>query len=310
MLKFALVFPGQGSQSQAMMQGYGDSVAVRSAFDEASDALGRDLWTLMMEGDAETLSRTINTQPLMLTAGVAVYRLWLEKGGPAPAMLAGHSLGEYSALVAAGAMSLRQAAPLVERRAAAMQDAVPSGEGGMAAILGLDAATVSAVCAAIDSATSVVAAVNFNEPKQTVIAGHKSAVEQACEALKAKGAKRAMMLPVSAPFHCALMQAAALALQAHLLPLTLQAPQIPLINNVDVAALSDPAAIKDALVRQVASPVRWVETIQSMQAQGVTHIFECGPGKVLTGLVKRCADGVVAASMPDLAAVEAALAMF
>ena len=312
MLKFALVFPGQGSQSQAMMQGYGDSVAVRSAFDEASDALGRDLWTLMMEGDAETLSRTINTQPLMLTAGVAVYRLWLEKGGSVPAMLAGHSLGEYSALVAAGAMSLRQAAPLVERRAAAMQDAVPSGEGGMAAILGLDAATVSAVCAAIDSATggaSVVAAVNFNEPKQTVIAGHKSAVEQACEALKAKGAKRAMMLPVSAPFHCALMQPAALALQAHLRPLTLQAPQIPLINNVDVAALSDPEAIKDALVRQVAAPVRWVETVQAMQAQGVTHIFECGPGKVLTGLVKRCVDGVVAASMPDLAAVEAALAM-
>jgi [acyl-carrier-protein] S-malonyltransferase len=290
-----------------MMAAYGDAPVIRATFDEASAALGRDLWQLVADGPAEALSQTVNTQPLMLTAGIAVYRFWLEKGGPVPAMVAGHSLGEYSALVAAGVLQLKDAVPLVELRAKAMQAAVPAGEGAMAAVMGLDAEGVIAACAEAAQG-QVVQAVNFNEPKQTVIAGNKAAVERAAEAVKARGAKRALMLPVSAPFHCALMQPAAEALRAPLANLQFMAPQIPVVNNVDVAQLTDPAAIRDALVRQAASPVRWVETMQAMHAAGVTHVFECGPGKVLAGLVKRCVDGLNGGPMNDLAGVDAALA--
>jgi [acyl-carrier-protein] S-malonyltransferase len=306
-MKFAFVFPGQGSQSLGMMGAYGDAAVVRATFDEASQALGRDLWQLVAEGPAEALSQTVNTQPLMLTAGIAVWRLWLEKGGPQPAMLAGHSLGEYSALVAAGVLQLKDAVPLVELRAKAMQDAVPAGEGAMAAILGLDAEAVKAVCA--ESAQGqAVQAVNFNSPEQTVIAGHKAAVERAAEGCKGRGAKRAVMLPVSAPFHSSLMQPAAERLQAALANVAFQAPAIPVVNNVDVATVGEPAAIKAALVRQAAAPVRWVETMRAMQAAGVSHVFECGPGKVLAGLTKRCADGLAGGAMNDLAGVDATLA--
>ena len=306
-MKFALVFPGQGSQSLGMMAAYGDHPVIRATFDEASSALGRDLWQLAGEGPAEALNQTVNTQPLMLTAGIAVWRLWSELGGEQPALLAGHSLGEYSALVAAGVLQLKDAVPLVELRARAMQEAVPAGEGAMAAILNLDAALVQAACAEAAQGQAV-QAVNFNSPEQTVIAGHKAAVERAAEACKAKGAKRAVMLPVSAPFHSSLMQPAAEKLKAGLAAVNFSAPAISVVNNADVAQLAEPQAIKDALVRQAASPVRWVETMRAMQAAGVTHVFECGPGKVLAGLVKRCADGLVGGAMNDLAGLEAALA--
>jgi len=306
-MTFALVFPGQGSQSLGMMNAYGDSAVVRKTFDEASAALGRDLWQLVAEGPAEALNQTVNTQPLMLTAGIAVYRLWQEKGGPVPAMVAGHSLGEYSALVAAGVLSLADAVPLVELRAKAMQEAVPAGEGAMAAILGLDVESIKAVCA--ESAQGqVVEAVNFNAPEQTVIAGNAAAVQRAADGCKAKGAKRAVMLPVSAPFHCALMQPAAEKLRVRLAELTFSAPQIAVVNNVDVAVINDPAQIKDALARQAAGPVRWVEIMRHMQAAGVTQILECGPGKVLSGVAKRCADGIVGFAMADLAGLEAGIA--
>ncbi|CAB1369379.1 ACP S-malonyltransferase [Denitratisoma oestradiolicum] len=306
-MKFALVFPGQGSQSVGMMNAYGDSPVIRATFDEASAALGRDLWQLAAEGPAEALSQTVNTQPLMLTAGIAAWRLWLEKGGALPTMVAGHSLGEYSALVAADVLSLKDAVPLVELRAKAMQEAVPAGTGAMAAILGLDVEAIKAVCA--ESAQGeVVQAVNFNAPEQTVIAGHAAAVQRAADACKAKGAKRAVMLPVSAPFHCSLMQPAAERLKERLAALDFSAPSIPVVNNVDVAAVSDPAGIKDALVRQAAAPVRWVEIMRAMQAAGVSHVYECGPGKVLAGVTKRCADGLVGGAMADLAGIEAALA--
>lgn len=307
-MKFALVFPGQGSQSLGMMAAYGDNPIIRATFDEASSALGRDLWLLATDGPSEPLNLTVNTQPLMLTAGVAVYRLWRALGGAQPVVVAGHSLGEYAALVAAEVLQLKDAVPLVELRAKAMQEAVPAGEGAMAAVMGLDAAGVIAACE--ESAQGqVVQAVNFNEPRQTVIAGHKAAVERAGEAAKARGAKRALMLPVSAPFHCTLMQPATLRLKARLDELQLHSPQIPVLNNVDVTRLVDPVAIKDALVRQAAAPVRWVEIMQAMHAAGVTHVVECGPGKVLAGLAKRCVDGLVGVSMADLAAVEAALTM-
>jgi [acyl-carrier-protein] S-malonyltransferase len=307
-MKFALVFPGQGSQSLGMMNAYGDHPVIRATFDEASQALGRDLWQLVCDGPAEALNQTVNTQPLMLTAGVAVYRLWLAKGGPIPALVAGHSLGEYSALVASGVLQLKDAVPLVELRAKAMQEAVPAGEGAMAAVMGLDAEAVIAACAEAAQG-QVVQAVNFNEPKQTVIAGHKAAVERAAELVKARGAKRALMLPVSAPFHCSLMQPAAEKLSVRLNELALSAPTIPVINNVDVTQLSESAAIRDALVRQAASPVRWVEIMLAMQAAGVTHVVECGPGKVLSGLAKRCADSLTGAAMVDLAGVEAGVAL-
>ncbi len=306
-MKFAIVFPGQGSQSLGMMAAYGDGAVIRATFDEASTALGRDLWRLVSEGPAEALNQTVNTQPLMLAAGIAAYRLWLEKGGVPPALFAGHSLGQYSALVAAGVLQFKDAVPLVELRAKAMQAAVPEGEGAMAVILGLDAATVIEAC--VEAAEGqVVQAVNFNEPKQTVVAGHKAAVERAAALMKARGAKRALMLPVSAPFHCSLMQPAAEKLKARLAELNLSMPQVPVLNNVDVALVSDPDAIRDALVRQAASPVRWVETMQAMHAAGVTQVFECGPGKVLSALVSRCVHGLHGASMHDLAGMDAALA--
>ena len=306
-MKFAFVFPGQGSQSIGMMAAYGDRPVVRATFDEASAALGRDLWQLVAEGPTEALSQTVNTQPLMLTAGIATWRLWLELGGTQPAMLAGHSLGEYSALVAAGVLDLKTAVPLVELRAKAMQDAVPAGEGAMAAILGMDAEDIRSSCAEAAQGQAV-QAVNFNEPKQTVIAGHKAAVERAAEVCKAKGAKRAVMLPVSAPFHSSLMQPAAERLQGALVDIEFKTPSIPVINNVDVAVVSDPAGIKAALVRQAAAPVRWVEIMCAMQAAGITHVFECGPGKVLAGLTRRCTDMLQGGAMNDLTGVEATLA--
>lgn len=307
-MKFAFVFPGQGSQSLGMMAAYGDSPVIRATFDEASAALGRDLWQLVAEGPAEALSQTVNTQPLMLTAGIAVWRLWQEKGGPQPTMLAGHSLGEYAALVAAGVLDLKTAVPLVELRAKAMQDAVPAGEGAMAAILGMDAEKVKVICAE-NAQGQAVQAVNFNSPEQTVIAGQAVAVQRAADACKAGGAKRAVMLPVSAPFHSSLMQPAAERLQAALAGMNFKVPAIQVVNNVDVAVVTDPAAIKAALVRQAASPVRWVETMRTMQAAGITHVFECGPGKVLAGLVKRCADNLAGGAMNDLAGVESTLAL-
>lgn len=307
-MKFALVFPGQGSQALGMMAAYGDSAVIRNTFDEASQALGRDLWQLVTDGPAEALNQTVNTQPLMLTAGIAAYRLWLELGGAQPAMVAGHSLGEYSALVAAGVLELVDAVPLVELRAKAMQEAVPAGMGAMAAILGLAAAQVEAVCAEAAQG-QVVQAVNFNAPEQTVIAGHAAAVQRAADACKLAGAKRAVMLPVSAPFHCTLMQPAAEKLKSRLAEMTLAAPRIAVINNVDVATPGDANAIKDALGRQAAAPVRWVETMRAMQAAGVTHVFESGPGKVLAGLVKRCADGMIGGAMADRAGIDAALAL-
>jgi len=291
-----------------MMSSYGDSTVIRKTFDDASGALGRDLWQLVMEGPAEALNRTVNTQPLMLAAGIAIYRYWLSKGGPRPSMVAGHSLGEYSALVVAGAMSFADAIPLVELRAKAMQAAVPPGDGAMAAILGIDAASVQAACA--ESAQGqVVEAVNFNAPEQIVIAGHAAAVQRAADACRIRGAKRAVLLPVSAPFHCSLMQPAAEKLRQRLATIDVIEPTIPLVNNVDVACQTDPAGIKDALVRQAAAPVRWVEIMQLMQREGITHVYECGPGKVLAGLVKRCAEGVVGGAMADVVGTEAALAL-
>lgn len=310
-MAFAFVFPGQGSQSVGMMSAYGDSAILRATFDEASATLGQDLWQLVADGPAEALAQTVNTQPVMLTAGVAAYRLWLEKGGKHPALLAGHSLGEYSALVAAGVIAFKDAVPLVRLRAAAMQEAVPVGAGAMAAILNLDDDKIRDACAEAVAALGrgeVVAPVNFNAPGQTVIAGSKAAVERACEACKARGAKRAVLLPVSAPFHSALIRPAAEKLAARLAELTFAVPKIPVINNVDVAVESDPARIKDALIRQAYSPVRWVETVQKMAALGATTVAECGPGKVLAGLSKRCAEGVSGLALADLAGIEAALA--
>lgn len=309
-MAFAFVFPGQGSQSVGMMSAYGDTAVVRSTFDEASDTLGQDLWQLVAEGPAEALSQTVNTQPLMLTAGIAVYRLWLEKGGKFPSVVAGHSLGEYSALVAAGVIDFKDAVPLVRLRASAMQEAVPVGTGAMAAILNLSDESIREACAEAAAEVGdgeVVEPVNFNGPGQTVIAGSKAAVERACEACKARGAKRAVLLPVSAPFHSSLIRPAAVKLASRLAELNFSAPRIPVINNVDVALESDSARIKDALVRQAYSPVRWVETVQKIAATGVTAVAECGPGKVLAGLTKRCSDGLTGLAMADLAAIDAAL---
>ena len=310
-MAFAFVFPGQGSQSVGMMAAYGDSPVVREVFAEASAALDQDLWQLIAEGPAEALAQTVNTQPVMLTAGVAAYRLWLEKGGKRPSVVAGHSLGEYAALVAAGVIPFADAVPLVRLRAAAMQEAVPAGAGAMAAILGLGDEEIAGACAEAAStagAGAVVEPVNFNGPGQTVIAGSTVAVESACALCKARGAKRALLLPVSAPFHSSLMRPAAEKLAARLAELNFAEPQIPIINNVDVAIASDSTHIKDALVRQAYSPVRWVETIRKMAAMGVTTVAECGPGKVLSGLSKRCADSVSSVALADLAAIESAAA--
>jgi len=285
-MKLAFVFPGQGSQSVGMMAGFADHPAVRETFAEASAVLGQDLWALVTDGPDDDLNRTVNTQPVMLTAGIAVWRAWKAVGGEAPAIVAGHSLGEYTALVCAGALAFNDAVPLVRFRAQAMQDAVPAGVGAMAAILGLDAAAVAAAC---DEAKQgqVVEPVNFNTPEQIVIAGHREAVERAIAAATAKGAKRGVMLPVSAPFHSSLMKPAAERLAAKLAAVTLQSPSTPVLHNVDVEEKSTPEAIRAALARQAASPVRWVETIQAMSARGVTHLVECGPGRVLTGMTRR-----------------------
>lgn len=311
-MAFAFVFPGQGSQKVGMMSAYlADAAAggvVRQTFDEASDALGEDLWQMVAEGPAEVLSQTVNTQPVMLTAGIAAWRLWLEKGGKLPSVVAGHSLGEYSALVAAGVIDFKDAVPLVRLRAAAMQEAVPLGTGAMAAILALDVPAICEACAA-SAQGEVVEPVNFNDPSQTVIAGHKGAVERAMEACKAKGAKRALALPVSAPFHSSLIRPAADKLAARLAELKFNAPTISVINNVDVAIETDPEKIKDALIRQAYNPVRWVETMQKVAGMGVVQVAECGPGKVLAGLAKRCADTLVGVALADLAAIEANLTL-
>jgi [acyl-carrier-protein] S-malonyltransferase len=292
MKPFAFVFPGQGSQSVGMLDAWDGHPAVAQALQEASDALGEDLARLIREGPKEVLGLTTNTQPVMLVAGVAAYRAWRAEGGAEPSVLAGHSLGEYSALVAAGSLTLAQAAPLVRFRAQAMQEAVPVGTGAMAAILGMDARGVIEGCAeAVRSfgtnAGEVVEAVNFNDPAQTVIAGSKAAVEKACEVLKAKGAKRALPLPVSAPFHSSLMKPAAERLREKLAATPFAAPQIPVLNNIEAKAETDPVRIRGALYEQAFGPVRWVECVRAIKARGITTIVECGPGKVLAGLCKR-----------------------
>jgi [acyl-carrier-protein] S-malonyltransferase len=288
MTAFAFLFPGQGSQSVGMLDAWGDHPAVHAVLAEASAALGEDIAKLIREGPKEALDLTSNTQPVMLAAGIACYRAWRAEGGAEPAAVAGHSLGEYSALVAAGALTLADAVPLVRFRAQAMQEAVPVGTGAMAAILGLDAAAVRAGCAEAAAASGeVVEAANFNDPKQTVIAGSKAGVDKACEVLKAKGAKRALPLAVSAPFHSSLMRPAAERLREKLASVAIAAPRIPVVNNIDVAAPADPAAIREALFRQAFGAVRWVEVVQALRARGLAHLIECGPGKVLAGMVKR-----------------------
>jgi [acyl-carrier-protein] S-malonyltransferase len=304
MTTFAFMFPGQGSQSVGMLDAWGDHPAVRATLAEASSALDQDLAHLIHAGPKEQLDLTTNTQPVMLAAGVACYRAWVAETGLLPSVVAGHSLGEYSALVAAEVLTLADALPLVRLRAQAMQDAVPVGEGAMAAILGLEATVVRDSCAEVAAATGeTVAAANFNDPKQTVIAGTKAAVDKACELLKSRGAKRALLLAVSAPFHSALMKPAAERLRDKLASVVLSAPKIPLVNNIDVAVQTDAAAIRDALYRQAFGPVRWVETVQAIRARGVTHLFECGPGKVLAGMVKRIDAEAVSGAVFDPASL-------
>ena len=307
MKPFAFVFPGQGSQSVGMLDAWGDHPVVAQTVQEASEALGQDVGLLIKDGPKEVLALTTNTQPVMLVAGVAAYRVWMAEVGQAPAFVAGHSLGEYAALVASGALTLTQAAPLVRFRAQAMQDAVPVGNGAMAAILGLDASKIIATCARITGATAefdlqktdVVEAVNFNDPMQTVIAGSKAAVDKACEVLKAEGAKRALLLQVSAPFHSSLMKPAAEKLKEKLAEIAFAPLHIPLINNIDVAIETDVERIRDALYRQAFGAVRWVECVQAIKAHGVSHIIECGPGKVLAGLAKRIDADLTGAPLLD-----------
>jgi [acyl-carrier-protein] S-malonyltransferase len=307
---FAFVFPGQGSQSVGMLDAWGDHPAVRQTLAEASTALGEDIAALIQQGPKEALDLTTNTQPVMLAAAIACYRAWRAEGGAEPAAVAGHSLGEYSALVAAGALSLADALPLVRFRAQAMQQAVPVGAGAMAAILGLDAAAVREGCLAVAAATGeVVEPANFNDPKQTVIAGSKAGVDRACEHFKSVGAKRALLLAVSAPFHSSLMQPAAEALREKLASVPIAVPHLTLVNNIDVAAPSDPDAIRDALYRQAFGPVRWVEVTQALRARGLLHVLECGPGKVLSGLVKRVDADIQTLSVFDPATLRQAQEM-
>lgn len=316
MSEFAFVFPGQGSQSVGMLDAWGDHPAVKEALKEASDAMGEDLGALIHDGPKEALALTTNTQPVMLVSAVAAYRAWLAEGGEKPSVLAGHSLGEYSALVASGVLTLTQAALLVRFRAAAMQDAVAVGVGAMAAVLGMEAAKVVEGCAQAQAAFpagsgEVVEAVNFNDPGQTVIAGSKAAVEKACEVMKAMGAKRALNLPVSAPFHSSLMKPAAEKLKEKLAATTFALPQIPVVNNIDVTVETDADRIRDALYRQAFGPVRWVECVQAIKAKGVTTLVECGPGKVLAGMVKRIDADMTGLPLYDpasLAEVKGALA--
>ena len=309
MKKFAFVFPGQGSQSVGMLDGWGDHPVVAQTLQEASDALNEDVAKLIKEGPKEALALTTNTQPVMLVSAVAAYRVWMAEVGVQPEVVAGHSLGEYSALVAAGSLTLAQAAPLVRLRAQAMQDAVPVGTGAMAAILGMDAAKVAAGCAEVTASFGAgslesVQAANFNDPAQTVISGSKAAVEKACEVLKANGAKRALPLPVSAPFHSSLMKPAAEKLRVRLAEIDIAEPRIALINNIDVTVQSQPDLIRDALYRQAFGPVRWVECMQAIKARGLTHVVECGPGKVLTGMVKRIDAEMTGVALFDPATLE------
>lgn len=310
MAAFAFVFPGQGAQSVGMLDAWGEHPAVRDTLAEAAAALGEDIGALIHAGPKEALELTTNTQPVMLTAAIACYRAWRAEGGAEPAAVAGHSLGEYSALVAAGALTLSEALPLVRLRAQAMQEAVPVGAGAMAAILGLDAPAVREVCAAVAAETAqAVEPANFNDPRQIVIAGTKAAVDLACERLKAAGAKRALPLAVSAPFHSSLMRPAAERLKARLAGVAIAPPAIPVVNNIDVAAPTDPDAIRDALYRQAFGPVRWVEVVQALAARGLGAVVECGPGKVLAGLVKRIDPGLATATILDPASLAAAKEM-
>jgi [acyl-carrier-protein] S-malonyltransferase len=305
-MNLAFVFPGQGSQSVGMMSDYAAHPVVRATFDEAGEIVGQDLWTLVEEGPSDALNQTVNTQPIMLTAGVAVWRAWLEAGGARPSVVAGHSLGEYSALVAAEALSFRDALPLVRFRAEAMQQAVPAGVGARAAVLGLDDAGIAA--ASREAAQGqVVEPVNFNAPAQVVIAGHKDAVERAVAAAKAKGAKRALLLPVSAPFHSTLLEPAAQRLAVRLAEVAINAPAVPVLHNVDVEEKHAAAAIRAALAKQAASPVRWVETIRAFARRGVTHVVECGPGKVLAGLTRRIEPDLVSNALTDSESIAATL---
>ena len=316
MKNFAFVFPGQGSQAVGMLDAWGDHSVVRETLAEASEALGEDVGRLIQEGPADVLAMTVNTQPVMLVAGIAAWRVWRAEGGASPSMMAGHSLGEYSALVAAGVLTLAQAAPLVRFRAQAMQDAVPAGVGAMAAVLGLSADAVVAGC--LEAQTSfgpgsieVVEAVNYNDPMQTVIAGSKAAVEKACEVLKGQGAKRTLPLPVSAPFHSSLMKPAAEKLKEKLAATAFAVPQIPVVNNIDVSVESDPGRIRDALYRQAFGPVRWVECVAAIKASGADTLVECGPRKVLVSMIKRIDPALTSAAVFDpatLTEVQALLA--
>ena len=306
-MKIAMVFPGQGSQSVGMLRAYEGLPGVGEVRRQASDVLGSDFLALLDAGPAEALNLTVNTQPAMVTAGFAAFSAWRAMGGPEPAIVAGHSLGEYTALVAAGAIGFRDCLPLVRYRAQSMQEAVPEGQGAMAAILNLDDDAVRAACAEA-AKDEVVEAVNFNAPGQVVIAGHRDAVARAIDACKARGAKRAVPLPVSAPFHSSLMRPAAERLRSYLGDVALAAPRYPLVNNVDVRVETQPSAIKDALVRQAAAPVRWVEIVRRMAADGVTHVLECGPGKVLAGTARRIEGGLQAHALADRASLEQALA--
>ena len=310
-MTLAFVFPGQGSQTIGMMSGFEGHPSVRATFDEASRVLGQDLWQLVAEGPEADLNQTVNTQPVMLTAGVALWRAWCAADGALPAVVAGHSLGEYSALVAAGAISFPDALPLVRFRAQAMQEAVPAGVGAMAAIIGLDDAGTAAACAEAMAQLDgqVVEPVNYNAPGQLVIAGHREAVVLAATAAKARGAKRTVMLPVSAPFHSTLLEPAAQRLAARLATIDMTTPQLPVLHNVDGAEHHSPQAIRAALARQAASPVRWTDTIHAMAARGVTHIVECGPGKVLTGLTKRIAPEISGLALNDGAAIRDVMAV-
>ena len=304
---FAFVFPGQGSQSVGMLAAWGDHPAVTQTLAEASAALGEDIGRLIAEGPKEALELTTNTQPVMLTAAIACYRAWRAEGGDLPAAVAGHSLGEYTALVAAGSLTLADALPLVRFRAQAMQQAVPVGAGAMAAILGLDAAVVRQGCADVMASTGqVVEPANFNDPQQTVIAGSKLGVDLACEKLKGLGARRALLLAVSAPFHSSLMRPAAEALRERLATVPISTPQMPLLNNIDVAVQTAPEALREALYRQAFGPVRWVELILALKARGLTHVFECGPGKVLSGLVRRIDGELVSTTVLDPASLQQA----
>lgn len=307
-MKIAFVYPGQGSQSVGMMHSFANLAGVRETFAEASERLGQDLWKLVSEGPAEELSLTVNTQPVMLAADIAVYRAWIAANGMKPELSAGHSLGEYPALVAAGALGFADAVELVRFRAQVMQEAVPEGEGAIAAILGLDDDLVKAACTEASSGNEIVEPANFNSPAQVVIAGNKAAVERGMEIAKAKGAKRAVLLPMSVPSHCSLMQPAAERMRERLVSVDIKAPAIPVLHNADVKSASSGDAIKDALVRQLCRPVRWVETVRAFAAAGATHVVECGPGKVLAGLNKRIAPQAKILSLSDEAAFKDALA--